>query len=163
MNTSNDVEIVSQFESALGACTTRHEAADLLKSQYADDELLRQASERRKAYQRLKNERCKTIRREQLAPFDDEARRFKRGQKVFFKKSIKSFALGWNLQSIKGSEKRIEAGDWCRVWQYQPQAKRLWLCRPGKQATHANVIRDCFSLTDMMDLGISRTELALRK
>lgn len=114
---------------------------------------------------RLKKERsarAKAIRTAELEPFHELASRFRRGQKVFFATALNSVALGWDLRSIKGSEKKIEAGQWCRVWEYQPRAKRLWLCRPGKAATYANVITDPFSLRDMKDHGISRTELAVR-
>lgn len=163
MKTTTEENTVSRFESALSQCTTRQECGDALKATFADDDLLRQARERRTAYQKLKNERCKAIRRDELAPFEDQAKRFRKGQKVFFAKSLKSCALDWNFNFIKGADKEIEAGDWCRVWEYQPKAKRLWLCRPGTKCEYDNVIRDSFSLSDMLNHGISRTELALRK
>ena len=163
MKTTTDENIVSRFESDLTQCTTRQECSAILTDQFKADELMKQARERRTAYQRLKNERCKAIRRDELAPFEDQAKRLRKGQKVFFATSLKSVALDWNFRSIKGSEKEIEAGQWCRVWEYQPKAKRLWLCRPGKRCEYKNVIRDSFSVSDMMHHGISRTELALRK
>jgi len=160
METNNSI---AQFERAMAKCSTNKEAAELIKTQFANDDVMREARELRLAYTRIKNERCKQIRSAELAPFEDEAKRLRQGQKVYFARSCNSVALDWNLRSVAGSEKKIEAGGWCYVWEYQPKSKALWLCRPGKKCEYKNLIRAAFSVSDMMHYGISRTELKLRK
>lgn len=163
MNATTEVNIVAQFEQAIAECTDRTACGQLLKDAYAADDLLKQAQERRVAYQKIKNERCKQIRADALAPFEDEARRFKQGQKVYFAKRCHSDTMGWDFKFIKGGSKRIDSGQWCRVWQYQPKSRSLWLCKPGMKCEHQNLIRVSFSLGEMLEHGISRTELKLRK
>ncbi|MCK5600731.1 hypothetical protein KAR91_02610 [Candidatus Pacearchaeota archaeon] len=138
-------------------CTTKEEALALVKT------LNTEANATIRRNNKAKNDRLKELRREELAPFEDEAKRWQPGQKVYFATGIESFAMDWNFNTVKGSEKKIQAGQWCRVWQYQPKSKRLWLCRPGTKCERKNVIRDSFSLTSIKELGISRTELELRK
>ena len=112
---------------------------------------------------RARTEARKRTRRAELDKFHQIARRWKQGQKVYFGVDLQSIALDWNFRSVKGSEKNIKKGEWCRVWQYQSKAKQLWLCRPGTKCEYKNVIRDSFSLADIQHHRISRTELAIRK
>lgn len=148
---------------SMAACETEKELRDCKANMMENDAAVTEYYYRRKVYARLKNARSKEIRDAMLAPFDDEAKRMQRGQKVYFGKRCNSVALDWNLRSVKGSEKKIEAGKWCYVWHYQPKAQRLWLCRPGTKCEYKNVIRDHFSLNDMLMYQISRTETKLRK
>ena len=154
-----DQWIVAQF----AACQTQGELRQLDTALRNVDQVLTTARERNKLYNRLKNERNREIRQAELAPFEDKAKRWKKGQKVYFAKSHNSGSLDWNFNFIKGSGVNIKAGDWCYVWLYQPKAKSLWLCHPKKKCEYANVIRSDFSLNDIMRLGISRTEPAIRK
>ena len=137
-------------------CQTKEEAETLLK------ELCQPFNAVTSQFKKARTRRVVELRKAELAPFHELASRFRPGQKVYFATGIKSCALDWSFNHIPGSDKDIKAGDWCRVYQYQPKVRRLWLCRPGLPCTRANVIRDSFSLRAMMDLGISRTELSVR-
>lgn len=138
-------------------CQSRAETDDLSK------ELSKEFNETLRVIRKARNERQKELRRQELNVFHQEARRWKSGQKVYFGTALSSFSLDWNFVTIKGSEKNIKKGDWCRVWEYQPKAKRLWLCKPGTKCEYKNIINSSFSLADIQHHKISRTELAIRK
>lgn len=113
-------------------------------------------------FKKARSARVKELRIAELQPFHEMACRWKPGQKVYFAHGLDSCSLNWSFRPIKGSERKIKAGDWCRVYQYQTRAKRLWLCKPGKPYNQANLMNACFSVREIMELGISRTELAIR-
>lgn len=137
-------------------CTTKPDATALLNKLNTEPKrTIRLNSE---AYR----ERCKEIRKDELAPFHEIAKQFQYRDKVYFGKADER---DWfNLVSCTISKNyRIKAGQWCYVWEYQPRAKRLWLCHPGKKCEYKNLISTSFGLGDIQRLEILRTELEIRQ
>ena len=158
-----NTEIIAQIEQRFATCTTHKEVLEVQASILETNPLICEARALRNSISTFKSNKEKELRAAERAPFEDEAKSFRKGQKVYFAKSCKSVAIGWDLRRIKGSEKKIEAGDWCYVWEYQPKARQLWLCQPRKACKYENVIRSSFSISEMMHHGIRKTELNLRK
>jgi hypothetical protein len=152
---------MSEVEQTFADCKDRDELREALSTILAEDQVLKDALERKKAIQRLKGTRAKEIEKAELAPYEDEARRWKHGQKVYFGRDCQIDHFGFDLKFRRGA--RVKKGEWCRVYQYQPRAKRLWLCQPGKSADRRNVMNHDFGLRDIKDYQISRTELELRQ
>jgi hypothetical protein len=147
----------------LGKSQSTVELTERTKTLRANDQTITAGSQVSKLINIVNLERRRELREEQLRPFEDEAKRFTHGQKVYFATECQSVDLGWDFKTVKGSDKSIKAGQWCRVYAYQAKSKRLWLYQPGKPANHKNVINSHFSLRDMQHYGISRTELSLRQ
>lgn len=152
---------MNEVKQRFAAATTKQQLREEINTVLNEDDVLAEARTRRKEINRLKNERQREIEAAELAPFEDEAKRLQHGQKVYFERRCEIDHFGFDFKFRKGA--RVNAGQWCRVWKYQPKAKRLWLCEPGKPAKYENVINHNFSLRDMREYGISRTEIALRK
>ena len=159
MEKLNEGHIVSCMANCETEKELRNCKADMMKVDAAVVEYRRRCE----IYNRIKAARSKEIRQAMLAPFEAEAKRMRHGQKVYFGNRCESFALDWNFQEVKGSEKKIEVGEWCYVWQYQPRKKLLWLCRPKKKCEYGAVIRTAFSISDLKAYEISRAELKFRK
>lgn len=152
-----------QIESIFAGCETESDLRAANSNMQKHDPIFEAYFHRKKIYNRLKNARSKEIRAAELAPWEDQAKRLKHGDKVFFGVRFSSEALDTNFRFVPEWSRKIEAGEWCYVWHYQPRAKRLWLCRPGKKCEEANVFPQHFTVSDMMNFEISRTEIALRK
>ena len=137
-------------------CTTKPDATALLNK--LNTEPKRTIRLNTEAYR----ERCKQIRKDELAPFHKIAKQFQYGDKVYFGKGDEQ---DWfSLETGKISKNYcIEAGQWCYVWAYQPKGKRLWLCHPGKKCERKNIISTSFGLGDIQKLEILRTEPAIRQ
>lgn len=159
MKPIDEKAIIARFES----CQTQEERRALSKEVMDADELLAAARDRRKFYNRLNRETERAIINAINDLTHDEVKRWKHGQKVYFGTSLDSISMGWDLKFIKATEKKIAKGDWCYIWEYQPKARRLWLCKPGKPCKYENVFPESFSLRDVRDHQISRTELAIRQ
>lgn len=125
------------------------------------DELLIAAAAQQATYSELKKKHIRRIRDELCRPFHEEAKRWQHGDKVFFGARFQS---SWfSLDTLRISDRcKIERGEWCRVYVYQPRKKLAWLCWPGDSCCRANVIEQPFTLSDLQRYGISRTELDLR-
>ena len=136
-------------------CTTKDEAKHLLKE--LNDNPYRIIAENKKAFK----ERCSEIRVVELAPYHEDAKRWKQGQKVYFGTGDNRSWMSFETMRIT-KDYDIKPGDWCFVWHYKPRKKILWLCHPGKKCEFKNVIRSCFSLDSIERCKISRTEIALR-
>ena len=136
-------------------CTTKPDATALLNKLNTEPKrTIRLNSE---AYR----ERCKKIRKDELAPFHEIAKQFQYGDKVYFGKADER--MWFDLENCRISKDyRIDKGQWCYVWGYQPKAKRLWLCHPGKKCERKNIISTSFGLGDIQKLEILRTELEIR-
>lgn len=137
------------------ACTTKAEVKDLLKELNAEP--YRIIRDNKKAC----TERCKIIRKAELAPYHDVAKRWKQGQKVYFGTGDNLSYLSFETMRMT-KEYDIKPGQWCYVWHYQPKVKLLWLCHPGKKCEFKNVINRAFSLDRIERCKISRTEPAIR-
>ena len=159
MKSINEAHIVS----CMANCETEKDLRDCKANLMKNDNVIGDYHHRKKIYNRIKNARSQEIRQAMLAPFEDEAKRMESGQKVYFGKRCESVALDWDFKAIKGSTKKIDAGNWCYVWKYQPKSKCLWLCRPGAKHERKNVINDSFSISDLKAYEISRAELKFRK
>ena len=159
MEKLNEAEIVAFF----AACENEKDLRECVNRLCEEDPAVTESSRRKAFFSRTRTARRKQLREAELAPFHSEAKRMRHGQKVYFGKRCESFALDWNFQEVKGSEKKIEVGEWCYVWQYQPRKKLLWLCRPKKKCEYGAVIRTAFSISDLKAYEISRAELKFRK
>ena len=140
---------------AFDSCQTKDEAKTLLESLNVEPRTIIAAN--KKAF----NVRCKEIRRVELIPYHEEAKRWKQGQKVYFGTGDNMSFMSFETMRIT-KDYDIKRGDWCFVWHYMPRAKILWLCYPGKKCEFKNVIRSSFSLGAIERCKISRTEIALR-
>ena len=137
------------YEKQFAKCVTIEAVNDLSK------EMQRDRSDAAK-------QRRKEIHEIMYAPFHDEAKRWRQGDKVYFGKpdiasnmSFENQIRIWNIYDIK-------AGQWCRVWKYQSRKKMAWLCQPGKPCKWENLIRQAFRLRTLHDADVSRTEILLR-
>lgn len=130
-------------------CRTIEDVNDLSKKMQRDRSVA--AEERRK--------RIYTI---MHAPFHDEANRWRKGDKVYFGKSDSLSRM--SFADLIGMHKvyNIKAGQWCRVWHYQPRKRIAWLCQPGKPCEYDNIINHGFTLADLYNGEVSRTEIDLR-
>jgi len=151
MEKLNEGHIVS----CMANCETEKELRDCKVDMMKVDAAIVEYFHRRKIYNRIKAARSEEIRQAMLAPFEDEAKRMQRGQKVYFGKC-------W-IWITSGPLKKIEVGEGCYVWQYQPKSKCLWLCRPGTKCERRNMITQSFTLDNMKYYEISRAELKFRK
>ena len=123
MKDFNEAKIVAQ----MAACENEKELRECMKLIYAEDPVVEASHCRKKILDRIKLDKLKALRKAVLAPFEDEARRMRHGDKV-----------------------------------YQPKKKALWLCKPKQKLLKKNVMYH-FSLDDMEEYKISRTEIASRK
>lgn len=96
------------------------------------------------------------------APYHDEARRWKHGDKVFFGKSDNCSFMSFGDRISMTQTYDIKEGQWCRVWEYQSRKKIAWLCHPGKPCEWDNIIDHGFTLRDLTDAKVSRTEIKSR-
>jgi len=136
-------------------CDTKEQASELLKDLNAEPRRIITAN--KKAHRA----RCGEIRKAELVPFHEDARSWRQGQKVFFGKSDNRSYMSFSTMRMS-MVYNIKAGQWCRVWEYQPRNKLLWLCYPGKKCEWKNVIDHGFTLGDIQAAEISRTEIAIR-
>jgi len=137
------------------SCITKDEAKELLTKFNAEPNRI--ISENRKAFKA----RCLEIRKVELAPYHDEAKRWRKSQKVYFSTGDNLAYMSFEtMQMTKTYD--IKPGQWCYVWQYQPRAKVLWLCHPGKKCEWNNIIDHAFTLSSIERCKISRTEPELR-
>jgi len=141
--------------STFETCDTKEQAQTLLKDLNAEPREI--IGQNKKAY----SERCREIRKAELVPFHEDARSWRQGQKVFFGKPDNRLYMSFDTMKTH-TIYNIKAGQWCRVWEYQPRNKLLWLCRPGKKCEWKNVIDHGFTLGDIQAAEISRTEIAIR-
>ena len=136
-------------------CATKDEALALRKE--LNVEPRRIISDNAKAYK----VRCAEIRKVELAPYHDKAKRWKHGQKVYL-------GIGDNLSYMSFETMRItksyliKTSEWCYVWQYQSRKKILWLCQPGKKCEYKNLIDRPFTLDSIERHKTSRTEPSIR-
>jgi hypothetical protein len=108
-------------------------------------------------------QRRKEINAELQAPYHDEAKRWKHGDKVYFGKSDNRSGMSFNDRIQMHRYYDIKAGQWCRVWEYQSRKKIAWLCQPGKPLKYENIIDHGFTLRDLQDADVSRVEPEIRK
>jgi len=138
------------YEKQFAACTTLAEVKDLqwkIKSEIALASAGRQAE----------------INAVLDAPYHDEAKRWKHGDKVFFGKSDNRSYMSFEDRISITKDYDIKAGQWCRVWEYQSRKKVAWLCHPGKKLEWDNIIEHGFTLRDLRNAEISRVEIDIRK
>jgi len=152
MTQSIDETIITNFDE----CTTYDQVMALKKKL--------QAPHRRQITEIADVAKCRreVLREEELRPFHEEARRWRQGQKVYFGKPTNRSWLSFETMRMSKLYD-ITAGQWCKVWQYQPRKKLLWLCAPGKPCEYWNVIDAPFSLGDVQRDQISRVEPSIRK
>lgn len=131
-------------------CRTIEDVNDLSKKMQRDRSVA--AKERRKRIYAIMH-----------APFHDEAKRWHRGQKVYFGKSDNLSRISFFTEIRRQKTYDIKAGQWCRVWQYHSRKKIAWLCQPGKPCEYDNIINHGFTLADLYNGEVSRTEIDLRK
>ena len=136
-------------------CETKDEAQKLL------DERCVEPREAIREFKKAFKDRCAEIRKAELVPFHADCVSWRQGQKVFFGKSDNLSYMSFDTFKMD-TLYNIKAGQWCRVWEYQPRAKRLWLCYPGKKCEWNNIIDHGFSLSEIQRCEISRTEIAIR-
>jgi hypothetical protein len=149
-----------ELESRLATCTTLPELREVVTELKKADPVLTAAHAQGTMYNRAKNARAKEIRVAELEPFHQDAKRWKHGDKVFFGKSLKRDFMDWNFNFQRGE--RIEKGQWCKVYCYQPRKKLAWIGKPmSKTVKRGELI--CLSLRDIIDYQVSRTELEIRK
>lgn len=142
---------MSEFEK----CKTKAEAQTLLDGLCTEPRL--EIADYKKAF----NKRCKRIREDELYPFHLLAKQFQHGDKVYFGKA--DSAQWMDMVALKVTDNySIKAGAWCYVWKYQPRAKILWLCHPGKKLAFVNIIDHAFSVAQIQRLEISRVEPEIR-
>ncbi len=96
------------------------------------------------------------------APYHDEAKRWKHGDKVYFGKSDNRSYMSFGDRILVTKDYDIKAGQWCRVWEYQARKKVAWLCQPGKALKYDNIINHGFSVRDLRKAEVSRVEIDLR-
>lgn len=97
------------------------------------------------------------------APYHDEAKRWNQGDKVYFGKSDNLSNMSFHDRIAMHKVYDIQAGQWCRVWEYQSRKKITWLCQPGKPCKWENIIDHGFTIRDLRTAEISRTEISLRQ
>ena len=97
------------------------------------------------------------------APYHDEAKRWKHGDKVYFGKSDNRSYMSFEPRILISKDYDIKAGQWCRVWEYKSRKKIAWLCHPGKALKWDNIIEHGFTLRDLRKAEVSRVELDIRK
>ena len=136
-------------------CESRQECLDLLKEFNAS--LLEVVSTNKKACKKRSGE----IHQASLLPYHDEAKRWQHGDKVYFGKSDNRSGMTFD-DLIIHTYYNVKAGQWCKVWKYQSRKKIAWLCQPGKPCKFENVIDVAFTLTNLKDAEVSRTEIELR-
>lgn len=154
----NHDDITQTFD----ACTTLKELHRVDKEWREFDLLWIKWRDRRKAYRAEHKRRERELWKELFAPYHDEAKRWKQGQKVYFGKGDNRSGMTFDtFQIIKYYD--IKAGEWCRVWEYQPRNKIAWLCQPGKPCKFENVIDHAFTLRDLYHAKVSRVEPKLRR
>lgn len=158
MKDFNEAKIVAQ----MAACENEKELRECMKLIYAEDPVVEASHCRKKILDRIKLDKLKALRKAVLAPFEDEARRMRHGDKVYFGVECSTIEIDWNFNFNDDSRKEVKEGEWCFVWSYQPKKKALWLCKPKQKLLKKNVMYH-FSLDDMEEYKISRTEIASRK
>lgn len=160
MTENNTVE-ASIFD-ALGCCETRVEVRDK-KAQLMDaDPVLQAAKTRRSIYSAATAAALAAIRQREIAPYEDEAKRWKHGDTVYFGRAANRSVM--SMSTLKARRLYdLPKGAACTVYQYQPRKKIAWLCPPGVPCAHHNVIDCAFTLDDLQRGDVSRVELALRK
>ncbi len=141
---------MTNFESQFADCNTIVEVKNL-QWQFKSDIALA-ASGRRKELNAVLD-----------APYHDEAKRWKHGDKVFFGKADNLSYMSFGDRIGMDTSYDIKAGQWCRVWEYQSRKKVAWLCHPGKAFKFENVIDHAFSLRNLRNAEVSRVEIDLRK
>lgn len=144
------------------SCETRDEARELLDALMREPLRIKSAQVKlMREYRRAHDRRCREIRQRELEPLHDECRRWRHGQKVYFAKADN---LSWmSFDSLKVTQVYdVKAGDWCRVWKYQPRKRIAWFCQPRKKLAWENVIDRPFTLDKLDRLGVSRTEPSIR-
>ena len=160
MEKFNEAEIVAFF----AACENEKDLRECVTRLCEEDPVVAESSRRTDYFSKTRTARRKQLWEAELAPFHSEAKRMRHGQKVYFGKRCNTMAISLHsLKSVKSREKDFEAGDWAYVWQYQPRKKLLWLCRAKEKCVYGAVVRSPFSLRDLKDYKISRTELKCRK
>lgn len=152
----------SKIVAQVADCGTNKEISDAIKQAFADDPVIADANQRRKALNQIKRDAERQLTNLRNEPWHDEAKRWKRGDKVYFARGIDSFMFGWDFKPVRGSEKKIKSGDWCYVWSYHPRSKYAWLCKPKSKCTYANIINSTFGIREIRELGISRVEPKMR-
>lgn len=146
-------------DAVFAECSTFGELERLRKELKSEDDVLQRAIARRKVFNELQRKHERRISAELNAPYKDEMKRWRKGDKVYFGKSDnRSGLFDDRIRKLYN----IEAGKWCRVYSVHPRKGYVWLCRPGAVANRKNIIDHAFTVTDLRHADVSRTEPELR-
>ncbi len=137
------------------------------QEKFAECETIKSVNELSKHMQQERSDAAKQRRHEinavLQAPYHDEAKRWNQGDKVYFGKGDNLSGISFHDRIRMHKYYDIKAGGWCRVWEYQSRKKIAWLCQPGKHCNWENIINHGFTLRDLCDAEVSRTEISLRQ
>ena len=141
-------------------CETREDVRNASREWNNTDAVMRESRHRTKLVNRAKrNAERAAIRREQQ-PLHERCAKWKQGDKVYFGVECQVDALDLESMTLH-RVKDVDAGAWCRVYQYQPRARRLWLCAPGKPCERRFVMGH-FTLREVGEYDIRRTDVHLK-
>lgn len=136
------------------------------KEQFAECATIEAVNTLSKEMQRERSDAAKTRRHELnaelQAPYHDEAKRWRHGDKVYFGKADNLSQMFFEGGFRMDTTYNIKAEQWCRVWEYQSRKKIAWLCQPGKALKFENVIDHGFTLRDLQKADVSRVEPDIR-